>query len=301
MKLAAGPILAFWERKQVFEFYAALAAAPVDIVYLGETVCAKRRALAPEDWLALGRELRAAGKQVVLSTLALVEAESELAALGRIANNGEFPVEANSMAAVSLLAERAPFVIGPHINVYNDHSLAILAAAGATRWVPPLELDRDTFADIRARRPADLQIEMFAFGRMPLAFSARCFTARAHDLGKDECGLRCADYPEGMLLETREGEPFLVINGIQTQSARSLCLLGETAALAENGVEVLRLSPQAEGFVEVVAAFRAVLDGTTSAAIALECLAPLMPTGACDGYWRGAPGMERGAPVAPSS
>ena len=60
---------------------------------------------------------------------------------------------------------------------------------------------------------------------MPLAFSARCFTARHHRLKKDECDFRCRDDADGLLLAAGEGEPFLVLNGIQTQSAALQCLL----------------------------------------------------------------------------
>ena len=38
MKLALGPLLYYWPRQQVFDFYDAIAQAPVDIVYLGETM-----------------------------------------------------------------------------------------------------------------------------------------------------------------------------------------------------------------------------------------------------------------------
>ena len=72
MKLSLGPILYFWPREQVLDFYKQAATWPVDIVYLGEVICSKRRLLKPDDWLAIAEELRAAGKEVVLSTLALV-------------------------------------------------------------------------------------------------------------------------------------------------------------------------------------------------------------------------------------
>ena len=70
-----------------------------------------------------------------------------------------------------------------------------------------------------ARRPAGLETEVFAYGRLPLAFSARCFTARHRNLPKDDCRFSCIDHPDGLLMETREKQPFLVLNGIQTQSA----------------------------------------------------------------------------------
>jgi len=45
MKLALGPILYYWERETTFSFYDEIAASPVDIVYLGETVCSRRHTL----------------------------------------------------------------------------------------------------------------------------------------------------------------------------------------------------------------------------------------------------------------
>jgi len=40
------------------------------------------------------------------------------------------------------------------------------------------------------------ELEVIAFGRLPLAFSARCFTARALDVTKDQCGFRCIPQPK---------------------------------------------------------------------------------------------------------
>jgi collagenase-like PrtC family protease len=293
MKLSLGPIQYFWPRDTVFDFYARIAAAPVDIVYLGEAVCSKRRALRLPDWLDIAGHLADAGKEAVLSTLTLIEAESDAAYLRGIAGNGRYAVEANDMAAVNQLEDVAPFVIGPHVNVYNARALALMARAGAKRWVMPTELDRDTLAALQSTRPAGLETEVFVFGRLPLSFSARCFTARAHNLTKDECGFRCADYPDGMPLRTREGRPFLTLNGIQVQSGQTSNLVQEVDALQALGVDVLRLSPQADGMFEIIDVFRRVMDGCLESAAAAGLLAPYQPGGACDGYWHAGPGMDR--------
>lgn len=291
LRLALGPILYYWPRERVEAFYAQVANWPVDIVYLGETVCARRRALAPGDWLNLADALAAAGKEVVLSSLALIEAESELAVLKRLCDNGRYAVEANDMGAVDLLAGTRGFVAGPHLNVYNVESLLLLASLGAERWVPPVELSLATVAEIQRQRPAELATEVFAFGHLPLAFSARCFTARALDRSKDDCDFRCLDYPEGMPLRTQEAESLFVVNGIQIQSALPCNLLGSVSRLQALNVDVLRISPLAEGTESVVAAFRQVLDGRADAAAANASLAGLAPRGWCNGYADGAPGM----------
>ncbi len=292
--ISLGPVLYYWPRQTLLDFYAAVADSPVDTVYLGETVCSKRRSLRLDDWIALGNELAAAGKEVVLSSLALIEAESELKTLRRLCANGSFLVEANDMAAVQLLAGVGAFVAGPFVNIYNARTLDALARLGLRRWVMPIELSRETLASLQAERPAAVETEVFAYGRLPLALSARCFTARAHRLPKDDCQYRCLDYPDGMLLSTQEDSGFLALNGIQTQSAQSYSLLGELDDARRLGVDLLRISPQSHHTLEVVHAFAEVLAGRCEAADAAEALNAYMPYGPCDGYWNGLPGLSWG-------
>jgi len=203
MKLSLGPISYYWPRQQLLDFYRQARDWPVDIIYLGETVCSKRKQLRTADWFELADDLQAAGKQVVLSTLALSEADAELKTLQRICSNQHYMVEANDMGAVGLLRGR-PFCCGPSVNIYNEHSLRLLAELGLKRWVLPVELGYETLQQLHASKPPQLETEVFAFGRLPLAYSARCFTARAHQLQKDDCQYRCLDYPDGMLLSTQE-------------------------------------------------------------------------------------------------
>jgi collagenase-like PrtC family protease len=287
MKLALGPVLYYWTREVLMEFYAGIANSGVDIVYLGEVVCSRRHNLRLDDWFGLARDLAASGKQVVLSSQALIESESDLKTLRRIAANGDFAVEANEIGAVRLLAGRVPFVAGPHLNIYNNETLAWFAELGASRFVLPLELSRDTLRELQAARPAGMQTEVFAYGRMPLAFSARCFTARHHNLPKDDCQFRCLDDADGLALKTRDKSAFLTLNGIQTQSALVYDLSESIDELRGLGVDVVRLSPQSRNMLQIIEAFSERCAGRPGAP--LEGLRVAPP---CNGYWYGAPGME---------
>lgn len=292
MKTSLGPILYYWTRDKVRDFYDQAIDWPVDIIYLGEVVCSRRHEMRFDDWLDVAGQLAAAGKEVVLSTQALIESESDLKVLRRLADNGLFTIEANDMGAVRL-ANGQPFVVGPHINTYNGETLDILAAQGAVRWVIPMELSRRMLAELLIQKPAGMETEVFAYGRLPLAFSSRCFTARRYNLPKDDCRFLCMGHPCGMTLHTREGQPFLALNGIQTQSASIYNLIGEINDMRQLGVDVVRISPQPTYTGEVMATFRAAIDGVVSVVEANAALTPYLFDAPCDGYWHGRSGIEQ--------
>lgn len=293
MHLTLGPLLYYWPRAAVLEFYEAVAASAVATVYLGEVVCSRRHELRRADWIALARDLAAAGKEVVLSTPVLIESESDLKAMRRIASNGEFTVEANDMGAVHLLAGHVRFVAGPHLNVYNPHTLALLAELGARRWVPPVEMPAAMLADLLREAPDGVETEVFAYGRLPLAHSARCFTARRANRPKDDCRFACIEHPDGMPLATREDEPFITVNGVQTQSALVHALTAELAGARALGIARLRISPQASRTVDVVQVYGDCLAGTLTPDAAAAALTALAPAGLCNGYWHGTAGRDR--------
>ncbi len=293
-KLALGPILYYWSKQQVEDFYREVADTAIDIVYLGEAVCSKRRIMRSKDWIRIGEQLQTRGKTVILSTLTLLEAASELSALRRLCVESPFLIEANDIAAAQILKELGkPFVTGPSVNIYNSRTLKKLGEYGLRRWTLPVELSATELAEFQQHRPDNVETEVFAWGRLPLAYSARCFTARAKNLQKDDCQFCCLDHPDGLLLSTREDEAFLCINGIQTQSARTVNLLGEIDRFIDLGVDVLRISPQSHNTVDIIERFSAVLNEPQSPKRFNSELEAWMPTAVCNGYWNGDAGMEQ--------
>ena len=289
VKLSLGPVLFAWPAEAWRDFYFRIAdEADVDTVHLGEVVCFKRAGLhAPMMEAVIGR-LKAAGKEVVFSSLALIMSESELDAVRSLAARDDALIEANDMAACALLAGK-PHVIGPYINVYNEGTLAYLAGRGALRACLPFELPATSLRALAAASPIDLEVQVF--GRVPLALSARCYAARARDRAKNDCRLICREDGDGLAVDTLDGAAFLAVNGTQTLSATCANLIAEVGDLLAMGIRRLRLSPHAVDMAGAAETFRAVADGRLEVAEADARLAALAGGLAfSNGFFHGAEG-----------
>ena len=261
MKLSLGPLLYYWPKQTTEDFYHQAMNSDADIIYLGETVCSKRRELKARDWINLAKELNHQGKEIVLSSMALLEAPSEVKVLKQLCENGEMSVEANDIGGIQLLSEKkVPFVCGPAINCYNAHTLKLFVNKGMHRWVMPVELSRDwlqkalTDAEKIGIR-GQFEVEVFAHGHLPLAYSARCFTARSENKAKDDCELCCIKYPQGRATSTQEDQQVFVLNGIQTQSGYCYNLLNDIESMA-GLVDVARISPSSLDSLTTLAQFK---------------------------------------------
>lgn len=274
-QLSLGPVLFNWEATQWRDFYFRVAdEAEVDTVYLGEVVCAKRAPFFAPHLSKVIHRLREAGKEVVYSSLALITNEREALEMREMCTNGDLMIELNDIGLLRVITGM-PHVLGPLINIYNESTLAYLASKGAVRACLPPELPLPSIARLASSKK--IEVEIFAFGRMPLAISARCFHARAHHLHKDGCQFVCGKDPDGLIVETLDRKPFLTVNGMQVLSHTCCNLLGELSSLRKAGVNWFRLSPMHTDMAAVAHIFRDVLEKRTGAAEAMAWLAELLP------------------------
>ena len=287
MKFSMGNIQFYWDKQSTEDFYQQVADSSIDHVYLGESVCSKRRELRLDDWLEIGRELSKQGKSVVLSSLALLEAKSELATLKKVCFNGELEVEANDFGAVEILTDaKVPFVAGAALNIYNQYDLKVLLDRGMQRWVAPVELSRDWLVNLSQGCEEigikdKFETEVYGYGYLPLAYSARCFTARSENRPKDQCNLCCIKYPDGRKVDSQEGTELFRMNGIQTMSGTIQNLINDLPSMA-GLVDVVRMSPHSFEVFDWLGKFQQAIENNTR--MSLE--------GFCNGYWHKIEGMK---------
>jgi collagenase-like PrtC family protease len=288
MKYSLGPLLYFWPKQNVEAFYQQAKQSSADIIYLGESVCAKRREMKPAHWFELAKELSSAGKQVVLSTMALLEAPSEVNVMKKYIDNGDFAIEANDVAAIQMAHEKkVPFIVGPAINCYNAHTLNVLLKQGMIRWCMPVELSKQWLQNVLTQCESlgirqQFEVEVFSHGYLPLAYSARCFTARAENRAKDDCETCCIKYPTGIQVCSQEGQSVFNLNGIQTQSGYCYNLINDLAGM-HGLVDVVRLSPLGLDTFSQLDKFIANENGQQPSTIGDH---------QCNGYWHQIAGLE---------
>lgn len=288
-RLTLGPLFFNWPADKRRDFYKRIAdETDIDVVYLGEVVCSKREPFFEDDLPKIAERLKKAGKEVVLSTLALVTSEREMKAIAERAKQG-FLIEANDVACLQAL-DGKPHVIGPFINVFNESARDFLIRNKAKRIALPVELPAPSIKVLATKSKAET--EVLVFGRVPLSVAMRCYHARAFGLNKDSCQFVCGQSSDGLAADTVDERPILTVNGTQTLSHGYGVLLEELPELQKMGVTHFRLSPQDTDMVEVAKLYRAVLDKKASAKDALKKLKKL--TGSIpyhNGFYHGREGM----------
>ncbi|NOX73250.1 MAG: U32 family peptidase [Alphaproteobacteria bacterium] len=261
MQLTVGPNQFFWPEDRWAQLYEDLAETTIDRVVLGELVCSKRLPFYQNRIPEAIARLKAAGKQVVLTSLALVTLKRERKLTAELIEMG-VEVEINDLTTLAYLPDNTVFSVGPLVNVYNESTLRWLASRGANRICLPPELPLKSVG-ILATAGADLgvAIEVWGHGRVPLAISGRCYHARLHGRTKDNCQFACEDDADGLSVRTLDDQPFLAMNGVQTLSDSHACAAHQVGALARAGVAALRLSPQSGDFAQICRLYRQLLEG----------------------------------------
>ena len=93
------------------------------------------------------------------------------------------------------------------------------------------------------------------------------------------------------MMATRDADDFLVLNGIQTMSAKAICLAQECQD-AVQPPDIMRISPQSADNEAIIDLFDALREDTISTTDAIGQLQTVAADGLCNGYWHDAAGMH---------
>ncbi|NLH80669.1 MAG: U32 family peptidase [Phyllobacteriaceae bacterium] len=278
--LVMGPVLFNWAPDRLADFYARIAdEADVDRVHVGEVVCSKREPFFADRLPEAIERLQRAGKTVVVDALALPTLKRERQSVADVIGLDGVEIEINDFTPLGTLPIGRRFAVSPLVNVYDEGTLGVLAKRGAWSVTLPYELPFASIEKLAAEGARlGVEIQIHAFGRLPLAISGRCYHARIHGLAKDSCKFVCGEDPDGLEVDTLDGEGFLAINGVQTLSRDCVAVLDEAERLIAAGVGAFRLSPHSGDMVAVARLFRDRLAGRVDPAEARARLAELVPT-----------------------
>ncbi len=139
---------------------------------------------------------------------------------------------------------------------------------GVKRIVVARELSLDEIAEIRAKTPADLDIEAFVHGAMCVSFSGRCLLSQYlvnRDANRGECAQPCR-WGYHLMEEKRTDEFYPIFEdekGTYILNAKDLCMIDHLDKLAEAGVTSLKIEGRAKSsyYVSVVTnAYRMAVD-----------------------------------------
>lgn len=139
---------------------------------------------------------------------------------------------------------------------------------GAKRVVLARELSLEEIAEIRAKTPADLEIEAFVHGAMCVSFSGRCLLSQYlvnRDANRGECAQPCR-WGYHLMEEKRENEFYPIFEddkGSYILNAKDMCMIDHIDKLAQAGVNSFKIEGRAKSayYVSVVTnAYRKAMD-----------------------------------------
>lgn len=248
-----------------------------DAVYLGGTTFGMRAGPAnfTFDQLKSGVELaHARGVKVYLTCNTLPHNHEIIhfrEFIEQASAAGVDAVIATDIGVLSLIKKYAPDMeihISTQAGIVNYVTANEFYNMGAKRVVLARELSLDEIAEIRAKTPADLDIEAFVHGAMCVSFSGRCLLSQYlinRDANRGECAQPCR-WGYHLMEEKRPDEFYPIFEdekGTYILNAKDLCMINHLDKVVEAGVTSLKIEGRAKSayYVSVVTnAYRMALD-----------------------------------------
>ena len=147
----------------------------------------------------------------------------------------------------------------PHVKLHmstqagvaNYESARMWYEMGASRVILARELSLDEVRELRAKTPAELEVETFVHGAMCVSYSGRCVLSNymtGRDAQRGACAQPCR-YKYALMEEKRPGEYFPVEEdgkGAYIFSSRDMCMIDHIPELMGAGVNSLKIEGRAK-------------------------------------------------------
>ncbi len=184
---------------------------------------------------------------------------------------GADAVIASDLGTMELVKKYAPncdLHISVQSGICNYETARAFHNLGAKRVVLARELSLAEIAEIRAKTPADLEIEAFAHGAMCVSFSARCLLSSymtGRDANRGDCAQSCR-WSYSLMEEKRSGQYMDITEtdkGTYILNANDMCMAEHLDKMIAAGVGSLKLEGRAKShyYTAVVTnAYRGALD-----------------------------------------
>lgn len=175
------------------------------------------------------------------------------------------------LGLLSLIKKFAPDMeihMSTQTGIVNYVTANELYNMGCKRVVLARELSLDEIAEIRAKTPSDMEIEVFVHGAMCVSFSGRCLLSSYlvnRDANHGECAQPCR-WGYHLMEEKRTNEFYPVFEdeqGTYILNAKDLCMIDHIDKLAKAGVNSLKIEGRAKSayYVSVITnAYRMAVD-----------------------------------------
>lgn len=259
------------------ECFAAAVQFGADAVYVGAKEYGMRAAAKNFDLDALRAAVQtahAAGVKVYL-TANVLPRNAELDAFPEFIRNvqqcGVDAVIAADLGLITQIPQLAPGLTvhaSTQTGIVNYQTANALYNMGVQRVVLARELSVEEIAEIRAKTPKELEIEMFVHGAMCMSISGRCLLSEymtGRDANRGACAQSCR-WKYALMEEKRPGQYFPVdedSDGSYILNAKDLCLLPYLKELTEAGVDSVKIEGRAKAAYYVAGvtnAYRLALD-----------------------------------------
>lgn len=181
------------------------------------------------------------------------------------------------LGLLALARKQAPDMeihMSTQTGIVNYATCRALYEMGVKRAVLARELSLEEIAEIRAKIPAEMELEVFVHGAMCMSFSGRCLLSAyltGRDANRGACAQPCR-WNYHVMESTRPGQYFPVEEtdeGTYIFNAKDLCMIEHLPELLDAGVDSLKIEGRNKSayYVSVITnAYRGALDAAIAGA-----------------------------------